>query len=145
VDDQPDLHSDRRGEEPPPAQDPAAAEGSAADAAGGPGESGAALDPARAPAHGTREALEVSVPIWRLTPKQRAELLRIVEAGGRTQPRGIPKEQLSSLVEAGYLAVYDDGVVMLTPAALRAITIEVDRRIAARDAVERPHRPPLSS
>jgi len=90
----------------------------------------------------------VSVPIWRLTPKQRAELLRIVEAGGRSQRKGIPREQLSSLVEAGYLAVYDDGLVMLTPAALRAITIEVDRRAAARDAAsgERGHqRPPLSS
>lgn len=144
MDDQPDLDSDRHGEEPPPAQDPAA-EGSAGDAAGGPAESGAALDPGRAPAHGTREALDVSLPIWRLTPKQRAELLRIVEAGGRIQRRGIPGDQLSSLVEAGYLAVYDDGVVMLTPAALRAITIEVDRRAAARGAAERPHRPPLSS
>ncbi len=67
---------------------------------------------------------------------------------GRAQRRGIPSEQLSSLAEAGYLAVYDDGLVMLTPAALRAITIEVDRRAAARDAAtgERGHhRPPLSS
>jgi hypothetical protein len=94
----------------------------------------------------TREAPEVEVPIWRLTPRQRAELLRIVESGGRAQRKGIPREQLNSLADAGYLAVYDDGTVMLTPAALRAITIEVDRRAAARDAAsERPKRPPISS
>ena len=88
----------------------------------------------------------MAVPIWRLTPKQRAELLRIVETGGRSHRRSMPREHLSSLVEAGYLAVYEDGLVMLTPAALRAITIEVDRRAAARDAGERPQqRPPLSS
>jgi hypothetical protein len=56
----------------------------------------------------------VSVPVWGLTPRQRAELLRIVEAGGRGQRKGIPREQLASLVEAGYLTVYDDGLVMLT-------------------------------
>jgi hypothetical protein len=73
--------------------------------------------------HATREALEVSVPIWRLTPKQRAELLRIVEAGGRSQRKAIPREQPFSLAEA-------------------------DRRAAARDAAigQRGHqRPPLSS
>jgi hypothetical protein len=134
LDDHPDLDADRDGQEPPPP-------------ASGPAE-GAVAVPGPAPGHPTREAPEVTVPIWRLTPKQRAELLRIVEAGGRAQRRGIPSEQLSSLAEAGYLAVYDDGLVMLTPAALRAITIEVDRRAAARDAAtgERGHhRPPLSS
>jgi hypothetical protein len=97
--------------------------------------------------HATREAPEVAVPIWRLTPKQRAELLRIVEAGGRSHRRAIPREQLLSLAEAGYLVVHDDGLVMLTPAAVRAITVEVGRRAAVRDAAGEwgRQRPPLSS
>jgi hypothetical protein len=98
------------------------------------------------PGHATREAPEVEVPVWRLTPRQRAELRRMVESGGRAQRKGIPREQLTSLAEAGYLAIYDDGTVMLTPAALRAITAEVDRRAAARDAANEraPKRSPIS-
>jgi hypothetical protein len=64
-------------------------------------------------------------------------------AAARTPRRRPPRK-----VEAGFLAVYDDGLVMLTPAALCAITIEADRRAAARDAAigERGYqRPPLSS
>jgi hypothetical protein len=108
---------------------------------------GVARVPSRVPpGHATREAPEVEVPVWRLTPRQRAELLRIVESGGRAQRKGIPGEQLTSLADAGYLAIYDDGTVMLTPAALRAITAEVDRRAAARDAANEraPKRPPIS-
>src|SRR6266542_1807474 len=80
LDDHPDLDADRGGQGPPPP-------------ASGPAE-GAVAVPGPAPGHPTREAPEVTVPIWRLTPKQRAALLRIVEAGGRAQRRGIPSEQL---------------------------------------------------
>jgi len=94
-----------------------------------------------------REPADVSVPVWRLTPKQRAALLRIVKSGGKVGRRRIPREQLAVLVKAGYLTPYDQGTVILTPAALRAIAAEVDRRAAARaaGAGQRPRRrPPLN-
>ncbi len=143
--DHPDLNADRRGQNAPPPPPPPAGTAEGADAAGAADAGGGPVRvPVAGQGHATREALEVSVPIWRLTPKQRAELLRIVEAGGRSQRKGIPREQPFCLAEAGYLAVYDDGLVMLTPAALRAITIEADRRAAARDAAIG-QRAPLSS
>ena len=83
----------------------------------------------------TRAAGEVTVPVWGLPPAERAALLRIVQAGGRAQCRGPAREQIIALLEAGYLAPYGEGAVILTPAALQAIASEVDRRATARNAV----------
>jgi hypothetical protein len=81
-----------------------------------------------------RAAGEVTVPVWALPPEERAALLRIVQAGGRAQCRGPAREQMMALLEAGYLAPYGEGAVILTPAALQAIASEVDRRASARTA-----------
>ncbi len=141
MDNQSDPDPGRSGEGAQPAGKRSGEHARAAPAAGqeGPGAPEERADAAREPA-------EVSVPIWRLTPKQRAALLRIVKSGGRVERRRIPREQLAVLLQAGYLASYDQGTVILTPAALRAITAAVDRRATARGATgQRPRRrPPLS-
>lgn len=76
---------------------------------------------------------EVTVPVWRLPPAERATLLRIVQAGGKVQCRGPARDQVTVLLEAGYLAPYGEGRLILTPAALRAIAAEIDRRATAGD------------
>jgi hypothetical protein len=86
---------------------------------------------ARSPAT-SRAAAKVTVPVWRLPPAERAELLRIVRAGGRAQCRGPARDQIIALLQSGYLAPYDEGTVILTPGALRAIAAEADRRASAR-------------
>ncbi len=80
-----------------------------------------------------RAAGEVSVPIWGLPPEERATLLRILQGGGRADCWGPARDHIAALLQAGYLAPYDEGTAILTPAALRAIAAEVDRR-AASDA-----------
>lgn len=75
----------------------------------------------------------VTVPVWRLRPPERAALLQIVRAGGRALCQGPARDQIIALLQTGYLARYDEGSVILTPAALRAIAAEVDRRATAGD------------
>jgi hypothetical protein len=76
---------------------------------------------------------EVAVPVWALPPAERAALLRIVRAGGKAQHAGPARDQITELLRTGYLAPYDEGAVILTPAALRAIAAEVDRRASAAE------------
>ncbi|HZD71351.1 MAG TPA: hypothetical protein VFA45_21335 [Actinomycetes bacterium] len=79
-----------------------------------------------------RAAGDVSVPMWGLAPETRATLLQVVQGGGKADCRGSERDDVSALLAAGYLAPYGEGRAILTPAALRAIAAEVDRR-AARD------------
>jgi hypothetical protein len=122
-------------------------------------------DPGVRPAPRERAAGEVDVPIWALHAEVRATLLRIVRAGGRVPRSGPARDHVAALLRDGYLAPYDEGTVIVTPAALRAITAEAERRAASQaetdedegrgadasggDAAEapraRPRHPPLSS
>jgi hypothetical protein len=118
VDNQSDLDPQRRDESPPAAEEQSGA--CAGQAPGGP------RDAARA-----RAVTDVTDPVWRLPPEQRAALLRIVEAGGKVQCQDPARPQIVALRQAGYLRPYGEGTLILTPAALRAIAAEIERRTAA--------------
>jgi hypothetical protein len=88
-------------------------------------------DPGVRPAPRERAAGEVDVPIWALHAEVRATLLRIVQAGGRVPRSGSAWDHVAELLRDGYLAPYGEDMVIVTPAALRAITAEADRRAAS--------------
>jgi hypothetical protein len=88
-------------------------------------------DPGVRPASRERAAGEVDVPIWALPAEVRATLLRIVRAGGLVPRSGPASDHVAALLRDGYLAPYDEGTAIVTPAALRAITAEADRRAAS--------------
>jgi hypothetical protein len=94
-------------------------------------------DPGVRPAPGERAAGEVDVPIWALHAEVRATLLRIVRAGGRVPRSGPALDHVAALLRDGYLAPYDEGTVIVTPAALRAITAEAERRAASHTETDK--------
>ena len=89
-------------------------------------------DPGVRPVPRERAAGEVDVPIWALHAEVRATLLRIVQAGGRVPYSGSAGDHVAELLRNGYLAPYDEDSVIVTPAALRAITAEAERRAASQ-------------
>jgi hypothetical protein len=88
-------------------------------------------DPGARPAPRERAAGEVDVPMWALPAEVRATLLRIVRDGGRVPRSGPARDHVAALLRDGYLAPYDEDTAIVTPAALRAITAEADRRAAS--------------
>jgi hypothetical protein len=88
-------------------------------------------DPGVRPARRERAAGEVDVPVRALPAEVRATLLRIVRAGGRVPRSGPAGDHVAVLLRDGYLTPYEDGTAIVTPAALRAITAEADRRAAS--------------
>ena len=90
-------------------------------------------DPGVRPGPRERATGEVDVPIWALPAEVRVTLLRIVQTGGRVPRSGPARDHVAALLRDGYLAPYDEGTAIVTPAALRAITAEADRRAASRE------------
>jgi hypothetical protein len=88
-------------------------------------------DPDGRPARRERAGDEVEVPIRALPAEVRATLLRIVRSGGRVPRSGPAADHVAALLRDGYLAPYEEDTAIVTPAALRAITAEADRRAAS--------------
>jgi hypothetical protein len=134
VDNQSELDPERRDQPPPAAEEQSDA--CAAQAPAGPRDAASA-----------RAVPDVTDPVWRLPPEQRAILLRIVQAGGRVQCQGPARAQISALCQAGYLRPYGEGTLILTPAALRAIAAEIDRRAASggQAAADTPAEDPVAA